>query len=161
MQLEFSADNEARLGRLLAEYPDRQACLLPALYIAQEQFGYLTHEVMELVAERIGMPPGEVLSTATFYTMFRKRPTGKYHIQVCGNVSCFLRGSDRLMTALSKTLGIGDGETTEDGLFTLSAVQCLAACGTAPALQVNDTYYEEMTPEKVVELVGRLREEAK
>jgi len=161
MQLEFSADNEARLGRLLAEYPDRQACLLPALYIAQEQFGYLTHEVMELVAERIGMPPGEVLSTATFYTMFRKRPTGKYHIQVCGNVSCFLRGSDRLMTALSKTLGIGDGETSEDGLFTLSTVQCLAACGTAPALQVNDTYYEEMTPEKVVELVGRLREEAK
>ncbi len=161
MQLAFSADNEARIGRLLAEYPDPKACLLPALYIAQEQFGYLTHEVMELVAERIGLPPGEVLSTATFYSMFKKRPTGKYHIQVCGNVSCFLKGSDRLMAALEKMLGIRDGETTEDGLFTLSTVQCLAACGTAPALQVNDTYHEEMTPEKVVALVNRLREEGR
>jgi len=161
MQLAFSADNEARISRLLADYPDPKACLLPALYIAQEQFGYLTHEVMELVAERIGLPAGEVLSTATFYTMYKKRPTGKYHIQVCGNVSCFLKGSDRLLSVLEKALGIRDGETTEDGLFTVTTVQCLAACGTAPALQVNDTYYEEMTPEKVVDLVKRLREEGK
>ncbi len=93
--------------------------------------------------------------------MYNKRPVGRYHIQVCRNVSCYLRGSDNVLGALERNLGIRVGETTEDGLFTLSTVECLASCGTAPALQVNETFHEEMTDEKVATLVKNLREEAK
>lgn len=158
MQPTFSKESEAKIARLLEEYPDREACLLPALYLAQGEFGYLTHEVMELVAGRLELPPARVFSTATFYSMFKKKPVGKYHIQVCVNVPCYLRGADAVIQALENELHVSPGETTEDGLFTVSCVQCLASCGTGPALQVNDTYHEEMTPEKVRELVSSLKE---
>jgi NADH-quinone oxidoreductase subunit E len=159
MDLSFTQDNDRRLRSLLDSYPTRQACLLPALQLAQEQFGYLSHEVMLLVAERLELSPASVFSTATFYTLFNKRPVGRHHIQVCGNVSCFLRGGDAVLAALEQELGIKAGQTTADGRFTLSVVQCLASCGTAPSLQVNDSTHEEMTGEKAVALVRKLREE--
>lgn len=159
MALSFSTENERRIAEFLRRYPDPRAALLPVLHVAQEQFGYLSYEVMELVAQRLGIPPVEVLSTATFYTMYHKRPVGKYHIEVCANVSCYLRGSDSLLAAIEQELGIRAGETTEDGLFTLSTVECLAACGTAPVLQVNGKLYEMMTPEKARDLVRKLKEE--
>jgi len=158
MKLSFSAENEGRIADLLRRYPDAQACLLPALRLAQEQFGYLTHEAMELVAGRLGLPAPEVLSTATFYTMYNKKPVGRFHVQICANVSCYLKGSDLVLKAVAQELGIKPGETTEDGLFTLSTVECLAACGTAPALQVNDTFHEEMTPDKARQLIRSLKE---
>ena len=158
MELSFSSENEGKIREALDRYPDPEACLLPTLHLAQEQFGYLNHETMELVATRLGLPPESVISTATFYTMYNKRPVGKYHIQVCCNVSCYLTGSDQVLKALLRELAIGPGETTEDGLFTLSTVQCLASCGTGPALQVNETFHENMDEAKVEALVAALRE---
>jgi NADH-quinone oxidoreductase E subunit len=161
MELKFSEASEKAIAEVVARYPERRACVMPTLDIAQRQFGYVSNDVMSLVATRLEVAPELVINTATFYTMYNKRPVGRYHIQVCRNVSCYLRGSDNVLGALERNLGIRVGETTEDGLFTLSTVECLASCGTAPALQVNETFHEEMTDEKVATLVKNLREEAK
>jgi len=157
----FSEENEARLQALLGRYPDRRAALIPALVLANRQFGYLSREVMEYVAMRLGLPESYVLNTATFYTLLHKHPVGRYHIQVCVNVSCYLRDADHLADHLKRILGIGFGEVTPDGLFSLEGVQCLASCGTAPAIQVNDDYHEQMTVEKVERLIESLRREAR
>ena len=105
------------------------------------------------------MPVTKVLNTATFYTMLRKQPVGRYHVEVCHNVSCYLRGSDGLLETLARLLSIQPGETTEDGLFTLDTVECLAACGNGPALQVNGDFHEHMTPGKLEQLIETLRED--
>lgn len=160
MALQFSPENEARLADLLGRYPNKLAALIPTLYLAQTQWGHLTPEVMAYVAERLEVPPSQVLHTATFYTMLRKKPVGRFHVEVCANVSCFLRGCDAIVDALKDELGVGVGETTADGLFTLSEVECLAACGTAPALQVNWAYHENMTPDRARALVRELRSNA-
>lgn len=157
MSIDFSAAAESRFQGLLARYPKKEAALIPALYLAQVEHGYLTLEALEYVAKRLDMPPAEVLNTATFYTMLYKKPVGKYHVEVCTNVSCFLRGCDAIVEALQKKLGVSLGETTPDKMFTLDEVQCLAACGTAPALQVNRRFHENMTPEAAVKLVDDLR----
>ena len=157
MSIDFSAATESRFQGLLARYPKKEAALIPALYLAQVEYGYLTLEALEYVAKRLDMPPAVVLNTATFYTMLYKKPVGKYHVEVCTNVACFLRGCDAIVEALQKKLGVGLGETTPDKMFTLDEVQCLAACGTAPALQVNRRFHENMTPETAVQLVDDLR----
>lgn len=161
MSLEFTKENAERIRHMVLQYPDRHAGILPALAIAQEQFGVIEPAVMELVARELAVPAEHVVSAATFYTMYNKRPVGKYHIQVCGNVSCWLRGANDIVEAIRRELRIQAGETSPDGFFTLTLVQCLASCGTAPALQINDTYYEQMTPEKIVAVLRRLREEHK
>jgi len=158
MPIAFSKDAEGRIEALRKCYPTAEACLLPVLHLAQAEFGHVSREVMALVAARLQLPVQEVLSTATFYTMYNKKPVGRFHLQVCVNVSCYLRGSDAVLAALESELGIKPGETTPDGLFTLTTVQCLAACGTAPALQVNDTYHEQMTPDSARNLVRKLKE---
>ncbi len=157
MSLAFSPDAERELERLVHRYPNRRAAVIPALILADREFGYLSREAMEYVAKRLEVPPSWVMGSATFYTMLRKRPTGKHHIQVCVNVACYLRGADRLGDHLKKRLGIGFGEVTTDGLFSLEGVQCLAACGTAPVLRVNDEYHEDMTIEKADALIESLR----
>ncbi len=161
MSLEFTRENAERIRQIVLQYPDSHAGILPALAIAQEQFGVIEPQVMQLVAQSLAVPAEHVVSAATFYTMYNKRPVGKYHIQVCGNVSCWLRGANDVVDAIRRELKLQQGETTPDGLFTLTLVQCLASCGTAPALQINDTYYEAMTPEKIVSVLRRLREEQK
>lgn len=160
MALCFCADNEARFQALLSRYPDRRAALIPALILANREFGYLSREAMEYVASRLGIPESYVLNTATFYTLLRKHPVGRFHIQVCVNVSCYLRGADRIADHLKRVLGIGFGEVTRDGLFSLEGVQCLASCGTAPVIQVNDDYHECMTVEKADQLLDSLRRQA-
>ncbi len=157
MTLAFSPAAEQRIDDLVKRYPDRQGALIPVLYVAQREFGYLTSEALALVARRLDLPETKVLTTATFYTMLRKRPVGRYHLQICHNVACYLRGSDELVAVAKKKLGIGMGETTPDKLFTLEGVECLAACGTAPALQVNEDYHEDMTPEQLERLIDELR----
>lgn len=132
--------------------------LLAALYIAQEQYGWLSPEAIRRVATRLRLSPGQVKSTASFYTMFRLQPQGKYRIQVCEGLSCYLvGGAEPIIHHISQRLGLKPGETTPDGKFTLEVVQCLAACGTAPALRVNDELYENMTPEGIDELLERSR----
>ena len=141
--------------------PGKRARLLTALYIAQEQEGYLTPEALERIAERLRVPESEVFSTASFYTLFRTEPVGRYVIQVCTGLSCYLvGGAERLVDYLEGKLGVKAGETTRDGLFTLETVQCLASCGTGPAMRVNDELYENLTTEKVDMLVDQLRERA-
>ncbi len=142
--------------------PAKRARLLTALYIAQEQNGYLTPEALKRVAERLNVPETAVFSTASFYTLFRTKPVGRYVIQVCTGLSCYLvDGAERLVDYLECKLGIKVGETTPDGMFTLETVQCLASCGTAPAMRVNDEMYENLTTEKVDMLIDQLTERAK
>ncbi len=138
--------------------PAKRSMLLTALYIAQEQYGYLTPEALERVADRLGLPVSEVYSAASFYSLYRTQKTGRYLLQVCDGLSCHLvGGAETLVDYLSKRLGIKPGETTCDGQFTLETVQCLASCGTSPAIRVNDALYEKMTLEKVDELLETLR----
>ena len=159
MSLEFSAETQARIRDLLGRYPTSDAALIPVLYLAQDEFGSLTSEVMELVGRHLEVPVTKILGTATFYTMLRKQPVGRFHIEVCANISCHLRGSNALIETITRLLRIQPGETTEDGLFTLDTVECLAACGNAPALQVNGEFHEHMTPEKLERLIVTLRED--
>lgn len=141
--------------------PAKQARLLTALYIAQEQDGYLTPDSLKRVAERLDLPEAEVYGTASFYTLFRTEPVGRYVIQVCTGLSCYLAGgAERLVEYLERKLEINAGETTSDGLFTLQTVQCLAACGNAPAMRVNDELYDDLTIEKIDMLIDQLRERA-
>jgi NADH-quinone oxidoreductase E subunit len=156
----FSTEGEARLKKLLGRYPDKRAALIPVLHLASREFGFLSREAMEYVAGRLGLPESYVLNTATFYTMLPKRPLGRFHVQVCVNVACHLRGADGIVEHLKRRLGIGPGEMTEDRMFSLEGVQCLAACGTAPAMQVNDDYYEDLTLAKVDEILDALRSSA-
>jgi NADH-quinone oxidoreductase subunit E len=141
--------------------PVKRSRLLTALYIAQEQEGHLTPEALKRVAERLDVPEAEVYSTASFYTLFRTEPVGRYVIQVCTGLSCYLvGGAERLVDYLEQKLGVKAGETTPDGLFTIETVQCLASCGTAPAMRVNDELYENLTAEKVDMLIDQLKERA-
>ena len=157
--LQFSAAAKQQIADLVGHYRERRAALIPALYVAQEEFGWLPREAMQLVAAELSLPESWVFSTATFYTMLRKSPVGKWHLQICTNVACYLRGSDALMKVARETLGIEPGQTTADGRFTLEAVECLAACGMAPALQVNKKDHFDVTPEKLRELLVSLRNE--
>lgn len=137
--------------------PQKQAMLLAALYIAQEQDGYLSEESIERVARRLGLSNGYVLSTATFYTLFRTKPVGRFVIQVCEGISCYLvGGAERIADYISTKLGIKPGESTADGRFTLETVQCLASCGTAPAMRVNDQLYENLTAATIDAVLERL-----
>jgi len=153
----FSAATKQRIEELVGRYPRAQAALIPTLYLAQDEFGYLKPEVMSLVARTLDLPLATVLSTAMFYTMLRKKPVGRFHLQICTNVSCYLRGSDELMAAAKAALGIHGGETTPDGLFTLDEVQCLCDCGAAPALQVNRDDFRNMTADSLRNLIADLR----
>jgi NADH-quinone oxidoreductase E subunit len=150
-------DNSARPDGTAIVDPSRQAMMLAALYIAQEQKGYLTRDAIHQVAKRLGLTPGVVYSTASFYTLFRMEPVGRYLIQVCDGLSCYLNdGAERVVGYVSAKLGIRPGETTPDGRFTLETVQCLAACGTAPAMRVNDQLYENLSPASIDDILERL-----
>ena len=138
------------------KYPTKRSAVLPSLYVAQGEQGYLTQEAMAEIARILEIPPTQVYEAATFYTMYNKKPVGKYHIQVCANLSCSLLGADHLVEYLSAKLGIKKGETTEDKRFTLSTVQCLGSCGTAPMLQLNDDYHENLTEEKIDKILDSL-----
>lgn len=146
------------VGVFAKQDPAKRAMVLTALYVAQEQYGCLSREAVERVAQRLGMGPGEVYETATFYSMYRRQPMGRYVIQVCEGLSCHLAGgADGLIEYLQDKLGIEPGETTPDGLFSLQIVQCLAACGSSPAMRINDTLYENLTFDRVDMILDELR----
>lgn len=140
------------------EDPKKRAMLLAALYIAQEQYGWLSPEAIRRVADRLNLTEGQVRSTASFYTLFKLEPQGKYRIQVCEGLSCYLvGGAEPMIDFIAKRLRIKPGETTPDGKFTLEVVECLAACDVAPALKVNDELYGHVTAEKIDALLEKLR----
>ena len=155
----FSPETLAEYEAALRRYPERRAALMPVLWLAQREFGYLSDEVMTYVADLLGLPSAWVASVASFYTMYYKRPMGRYHLQVCVSLPCALAGAERIQRCVERRLGIGVGDTTSDGRFSLSAVECLASCGTGPMMQVNDDYHENLDEAGTVELVDRLGRE--
>ena len=156
MAVEFSPAAKATFDRFVTRYPIKRAAIMPTLWLAQEEFGWLSHEVLEYVAGLLELSPAFVASVASFYTMYYKQPMGRHHVQVCTNLSCNLLGSDRIVDCLRQRLGIDVGQTTGDGKFSLSVVECLGSCGTAPMMQVNDEFWENLTPERTLEIVDRL-----
>lgn len=142
---------------LLGHYPTRQAALLPALWIAQREFGWLSEEAQAYVARLMELPPAHVRAVVSFYTMFHRKPVGRYLLDVCTNLSCRLRGADKIVDCIRGRLGIELGQTTADGKFTLGSVECLASCGTAPMLQLNqDAYFENLTEASTLKLIDEL-----
>ena len=153
----FSDATLAQYREILARYPQRRAALMPTLWLAQREFGWLSLPVMEYVAELMELPIAWVTSTASFYTMYWKEPKGRWHIQLCRNLPCALRGAREIQQTVEGRLCIRDGQRTADGRFSLEEVECLASCGTAPVLQLNNAeYHENLTVEQTLALLDRL-----
>ncbi len=153
----FDENNEKRFQDTLKKYPTKTAALLPTLWLAMGQNGYLTEEILEYVAGRLDLSPVHVYAVAEFYTMFHTEPVGEYHLQLCRNLSCTLNGSDDLLAHLADKHGIFPGQITDDGTFSLELVECLGSCGTAPVMRVNDVYCENLTIEKLDRIIEGCR----
>jgi NADH-quinone oxidoreductase subunit E len=156
MAVEFSPQALEKFNDIIARYPKKEAAMLPVLYLAQQEFGHIGPEAIDYVAKLMGQTPARVYGVVSFYTMFNMKPIGRHHIQVCRTLSCALRGSERVTALIKQKLGIEPGQTTPDRRFTLSEVECLASCGTAPMMQINDDYYESLTEEKIDEILSSL-----
>ena len=141
---------------IVAKYPNSRSATLPLLFLVQSAEGYVTDAGMRDVAELLGLTPAQVLASASFYTMLKKRPQGEYLISICRNLSCTHMGGRRIASALERRLGVTPGETTADGKFTLETAECLATCDGAPSLQINYEDFYKMTPEAAIDLVDRL-----
>ncbi|MGH7587063.1 MAG: NADH-quinone oxidoreductase subunit NuoE [Gemmatimonadota bacterium] len=153
----LTPEGERRVDEIVARYPERQAAMLPVLWVVQGEKGWIAADAMEWVARKLECTPATVQSVVRFYTMFDDLPVGKYKLQVCRTLSCELMGARRIIDHLRERLGVEPGQTTEDGLFTLQEVECLASCGTGPMLQCNLKFYENLTPERVDALLEELR----
>ena len=158
----LSEAEQQELDAVLKKYPDKRSAVLPALYIVQRRQNYLTEDDIRDVAQALDMNITEVQAIVGFYTLLRKEPTGKYIIQVCTDLPCALRGAEEFYRRLCERMGLPpEGGTTEDGLFTIEQVVCLAACDAAPVAQINLGYYEKLTDERIDAIIAQLREESK
>lgn len=137
------------------QFPTEQALLLPILHEVQNEQGWVSMDSMRSIGEFLNLPLSKVREVASFYTMYKLEPQGKVDVQICTNISCWLNGADKLVACASKRLGIHAGETTADGKFTLSQVECLAACGTAPAMMINEDYHENLTEDSLIKLIDQ------
>jgi NADH-quinone oxidoreductase subunit E len=154
----FSEQAIAELEEIASHYPERKAACLPALWIAQREYGgYLTPAAIQEVADRVGLSFAEVEGVATFYTMYNRRPRGRHHLEVCTCLTCAVMGAYDVVHKLEHELGIGLGETTPDGAFTLSEVECLDFCGAATVMQVGDKYFTNLTAANIMQLIDQLR----
>jgi NADH-quinone oxidoreductase E subunit len=145
-----------KITALMSKYPVPRSALIPSLYLAQKETGYLPHDIIEEIAGMFHLSANEVYEIASFYTLLHKKPVGKYVVQVCTNLSCQLCDCDAIMRHLQTRLGIKPGETTPDSKFTLLEVECLASCGTSPVIQINDQYHDSLTPEKLDRILDGL-----
>jgi NADH-quinone oxidoreductase E subunit len=157
MALEFSPETLKQFDEVVSRYPLKQSAVLPVLYMAQKEFGHLSQEAIEYVAKLLDIPAARLYGIVTFYTMLNMNLVGRHHLQVCRTLPCALQGSERIINFLKNRLGINPGETTPDGKFTLSEVECLASCGTAPVMQINDDYCENLSEEKIVKIFENLK----
>jgi NADH-quinone oxidoreductase subunit E len=153
----FSPKLAARLDALVARYPVRRSALVPMLLYAQDEVGYLSDAVIAEVAERIGITELDVRNVATYYSMLRFKPAGRYNVQVCTNISCMLRGGYEVFERFQQELGVGHKGVTADGMFSLEEVECIGACCWAPAIQVNYEYHEELSPAHVPGILAGYR----
>lgn len=160
--VQFSQENLAKVEEIIARYPEerQKSALMPLLHLAQEQWGWLSAETMDYVAGLLKLEPIEVYEVATFYTMYNLKPVGKHVFEVCHTGPCMLRGSDDILAYIKEKLGIGVGETTADGLFTLKTAECLGACGYAPMMQMGKYYKEHLTKEKIDRIIEECRTQA-
>jgi len=149
----YTEENEIEFQRILAKYPNSNAMMLPGLWLVQEQEGWVSPDAMLFMAEKLGKTPIEVHSFASFYTMFNLKPIGTYHIELCKTLSCMIMGAPELKKFIKDTLGIGPGETTADGKFHFSEVECQGACGGAPMIALNHTYHENLTVDKLDKII--------
>jgi NADH-quinone oxidoreductase E subunit len=156
MSPEFSEQIRKSIAAIVARYPEKEAALLPVLHAAQREFGYVSRATEKAVAAILDITPAKVHEVVTFYTMYNRQPVGKYHVQICANLSCSLLGARSLVDHLSEKLGIQPGETTEDRKYTLSLVQCLGACEQAPCMMVNFDYYGNLDATRIDEILDNL-----
>ncbi|MDX1810251.1 MAG: NADH-quinone oxidoreductase subunit NuoE [Sulfurospirillaceae bacterium] len=159
MSFEFNAQNEKKFNDLLKRYPSKNSLTLPSLWMIQYQEGWISTEAMQYLAQRLDMSPMDIYSVASFYTMFNLKPVGQYHIQVCKTLSCMLRGSEEIKHTIENKLGIKAGETTKDMKFTITEVECLGSCGTAPCVCINEDYIENATDKMITEILDNLNNE--
>lgn len=153
----LNSENLQKLKQLEKQYPTLKSLTLPVLWMIQEQEGWISAEAMKYVANVLDLPLPHVYGVVTFYTMFNTKPVGRYHVQVCTNISCQLVGAEKISDHVCGRLKIKPGETTTDMKFTLTEVECLGSCGTAPMMQINDEYYENLTVQKVNALIEELK----
>jgi NADH-quinone oxidoreductase subunit E len=152
----LSEEASRQIQELISKYPKKRSALIPSLQLVQKETGYVSPELMCEIAKIFDLSPNEVHEVTSFYTMFYKKPMGKYVIQVCTNISCLICNAEGIVSHLTKKLGIQLGETTPDGKYSLLEVECLGSCGTSPVMQINEDYYEELTPEKVDQILDSL-----
>ena len=157
----LTVESVDRIKDAVTRYPQVRSAILPALTIAYRQIGHLNEDIYDEIAEVLNVPSGEIAEAASFYTMFPKKPVGTYLIQVCHNISCALLGAESLLTYLEQKLGVQVGETTPDNLFTIVRVECLGSCSTAPMMQINQDYYENLTRKRVDAIIEQMRSEAR
>ncbi|MCF8306052.1 MAG: NAD(P)H-dependent oxidoreductase subunit E [Ignavibacteriales bacterium] len=157
MDFKFTEENLQRIEAARKKYPTALAAVMDTVYIAQEQNGYISDEVMSEIADVLGIDKVNVLSVVTFYTMYHTKPMGKKHIQVCTNVSCMLRGGQELYEMVCERYGVSNMGVTEDGKVSVEEVECMGACGYAPMIAINEDFYENLTKEKVNEILDALQ----
>ena len=157
MSFKFTSENKKKFEDYLKRYPTKKAAMLPALWLVQEQEGWVSPAAMECVAGLLEVAPAAVYEVVTFYTMFNLKPIGRHHIQVCNSVCCCLRSSEATVQYIEKKLEIKRGESTPDGRFHLSAVECLGSCGTAPMMQVGNDYHENLDEKKIDKILESLK----
>jgi NADH-quinone oxidoreductase E subunit len=155
----ISDAGEKRLAEIMARYPDPKSGVMAALYIAQEELGFVTDEAVLWASQKTGLAPIQVREVATFYTMYYKRPVGKYHVQVCRTLSCALRGSKDLTQHLYDRFKVKPGEITADGQWSYEDVECLGSCGTAPMCQINDRYFENLSVDELEQILKKIETE--
>lgn len=157
MSFKFSEENSRKIEEAVKKYPHKNAAVMPVLYIAQEQDGWISQDVIKEVATVLEMTAEEVLGIVTFYSMYHTKPAGKYHLQVCTNVSCMLRGATDIYKHVKDKLKIENNGLTDDSIFSLEEVECMGSCGTAPIIAVNEDYFENLTVQKVDEILDSLK----
>lgn len=157
MSFALTPERDRELDEILTRYPTRMAACIPALHLCQDQNGWVSDDVILWVAKRLDLPPAHVKGVVTFYTLFNQKPVGKHQLWVCRTLPCALRGAGDVLEHCEKRLGIHAGETTPDGKITLRTAECLASCGTAPMIQVDKTYYENLSLAQVDQILDRLQ----
>ncbi|MEQ1876297.1 MAG: NADH-quinone oxidoreductase subunit NuoE [Bdellovibrionia bacterium] len=154
---QLSKEGKDFVKKELTRYEDKMSAIIPALYRAQAEHGWISNDVVEHLAQVMELPASRIHEVATFYTMFNLKPVGKYHVQVCGNISCAMAGSREILGAMLEKHHVGLGEKTKDGKYTFSKVECLGSCGTAPMMQINEDYHENLDMKKADEIVRGLK----
>ena len=157
--VKLSEAAEKRLQELVKRYPSPKSAIMPALYLAQEELGWVSDQAVSWVSERLSIAPAHVREVATFYTMYYKKPVGRYHVQVCRTLSCMICGAKEISAFLRQRFGLAPGEISKDGQWSWEEVECLGSCGTAPMVEINDSYFENLTPAKLGELLDRIERE--